>query len=394
MLLTGRVVTPTGVIQDGAVTVDGDRLGWVGPRRDLPRELVRSTPNRWGSGLTILPGLVDVHCHGGGGGEVGLDVEQSRTAAAHHLRHGTTSLVGSLVSAAPRQLVAGVLTCASLVADGVLAGIHLEGPFLSVARCGAQDPTALTDSDPALVEALVGATAEAGAPEAIVQMTYAPERPGGGELPSLLAEHGIIASLGHTDADAVTAWDALRRVRDLAPRGGLPLVTHVFNGMPPLHHRSPGPAAAALAQAAQGEAVVEVVADGVHLAAATVRMIFDLVGPDQVSVITDSMAASGMPDGRYTVGGQQVVVADRTARLARGGAIAGGVATLLDVVRWCVVEVGLPLQDAVTAASRTPARTLGLDDVGELVAGRRADVLLVDATLQPVAVMRSGSWLS
>ncbi len=131
--------------------------------------------------------------------------------------------------------------------------------------------------------------------------------------------------------------------------------------MPPLHHRAPGPVAACLAQAARGEAVLEVIGDGVHLAADTVRMLFDLVGPQAICLVTDAMAASGMPDGSYTLGGRDVLVEDRTARLADGGSIAGGVATMLDVVRWCVAEAGIPLLDAVTAASVTPAQTLGAD---------------------------------
>ena len=129
--------------------------------------------------------------------------------------------------------------------------------------------------------------------------------------------------------------------------------------MPPLHHRAPGPVAACLAQAARGEAVLEVIGDGVHLDAGTVRMLFDVVGADGICLITDAMAASGMPEGTYALGGRDVVVAGRTARLADGGSIAGGVATLLEVVRWCVQDAGVPLQDAVRAASQTPARDPG-----------------------------------
>ncbi len=213
-------------------------------------------------------------------------------------------------------------------------------------------------------------------------------------LPALLGSHGILPALGHTDCDVDTAWSSLRSALESAPRGGRPLVTHVFNGMPPLHHRAPGPLAACLAQAARGEAVLEVIGDGVHLAAGTVRMLFDLVGPQAICLVTDAMVASGMPDGRYTLGGLDVVVADRTARLADGGSIAGGVATLLDVVRWCVAEAGVPLADAVTAASLTPAQTLGLTGVGTLAAGQQADVVVVDDDLRLRRVMRRGSWLS
>jgi N-acetylglucosamine-6-phosphate deacetylase len=164
--------------------------------------------------------------------------------------------------------------------------------------------------------------------------------------------------------------------------------------MPPLHHRSPGPVAAALGSAAHAEAVLEVVGDSVHLAAETVRMLFETVGPDSLALITDAMAASGMPEGRYRLGGREVVVEGRTARLADGGAIAGGVATLIDVVRWCVTEVGVPLHDAVNAASRTPAAVMGWGDVGALEPGRRADLMVVDDDYEPVRVLRAGAWVT
>jgi N-acetylglucosamine-6-phosphate deacetylase len=391
-LLTGRVVTPSAIVADGAVVVAGERIAWVGRRPDLagapPAVAAAVVPEGWAEGRTLLPGLVDVHCHGGAGGEFGADEAASRDAARHHLRHGTTTLVGSLVSAPGDILVAGTAACAALVREGDLAGIHLEGPFLSVARCGAQDASALRDPDPRLVDALAAAAAGGWA-----QMTFAPERAGADRLVAQLAEHGVLGSVGHTDADARTAREALARVRGGAPRGGVPLVTHVFNGMPPLHHRSPGPVAAALGAAARGEAVLEVVGDGVHLDTETVRMLFEVVGPAQLALITDAMAASGMPEGVYSLGGRQVVVDGRTARLADGGAIAGGVATLSEVVRWCVQEAGVGLVDAVLAASHTPAEAMGWDDRGELLTGRRADVLVIDDGLTPVAVMRGGHWV-
>ena len=391
-LLTGRVVGASTVLADGAVVVDGERIAWVGRRADLagaPTAVATAeVPTGWVPGRTLIPGLVDVHCHGGAGGEFGADRASARTAARHHLAHGTTSLVGSLVSAPGARLVGGATTLAGLVREGELAGIHLEGPFLSVARCGAQDPSALTDPDPALVDALVHATDGAWA-----QMTFAPERPGADGLVRSLAAHGVLASVGHTDADATTARRALHQVLEVGPRGGRPLVTHVFNGMPPMHHRSPGPVAAALGAAARGDAVLEVVGDGVHLDAETVRMLFEVVGAGSIALVTDAMAASGMPEGRYSLGGRDVVVDGRTARLADGGAIAGGVATLLEVVRWCVDAVGVPLVEAVQAATRTPAHAMGWDDRGALEVGARADVVVADDGLYANSVMRRGSWV-
>jgi len=395
MRLTGRLVTASTVVQDGVLVVDGDSIRYAGRAPELPapwREVpvLDAGPGR----QTLLPGLVDAHCHGGAGGEFGAARDSAATAVHHHHVNGTTTVLGSLVSAAADEMVAGVRTCSELVAGGDLAGIHLEGPFLSHERRGAQDPAALTDVHPSLVEAVLLAAESAGAPGAVAQMTFAPERPGADRLPALLGGHGILPAVGHTDCDAAAAWSALRSVLDSAPRGGRPLVTHVFNGMPPLHHRTPGPVAACLAQAGRGEAVLEVIGDGVHLAAETVRMLFDLVGPQAICLVTDAMAASGMPDGSYTLGGRDVLVADRTVRLADGGSIAGGVATLLEVVRWCVTEAGIPLLDAVTAASVTPAQTLGLTGVGSLAAGQQADVVVVDDDLQLRRVLRRGSWLA
>ena len=394
VLLTGRLVTPVAIINDGAVVLDGDRIAFAGRASELPQQWRDAQPPAgWTKQHTLLPGLVDVHCHGGAGGELGPDAASACVAADYHHRSGTTSLVGSLVSNTHDALVSGVSTCAGLVAQGELAGIHLEGPFLSMERRGAQNPAALCDVDAALVGALAEAAAAAGAPGAIAQMTFAPERPGAADLPELLGSHDIVAAVGHTACDAETAWAALRASLEVAPRGGRPLVTHVFNGMPPLHHRAPGPVSAALAAAARGEAVLEVIGDGVHLAPATVRMLFDLVGAQGICLITDAMAASGMPDGSYTLGGQEVVVSGRTARLAEGDSIAGGVATMLDVVRWCVQSAGVPLLDAVTAASSTPSQALALTDVGGLQAGNLADVLVVDDGLSLERVLRRGAWL-
>lgn len=393
--LTGRVVTPEGVVADGVVVVEGDRVLWAGPAREVPADLDGgSTPEGWAPGRTLLPGLVDTHCHGGAGGEFGPDADGVRRAAAHHRRAGSTTLLASLVSAPRQVLLDGMATCAPLVAAGELAGVHLEGPFLSAARRGAQNPAALVDPDPSLVEALVAAAAEGGAPGALRQMTWAPELPGGDTLPRLLAQLGVVPALGHTDSDVDTAVAALRTAREVAPYGGRPLVTHVFNGMAPMHHRTPGPVAACLGRAAVGDAVLEVIGDGVHLAPGTVRMLFEVVGPHGLHLVTDAMAASGMPEGDYTLGGQDVVVADGTARLAGDGSIAGGVATLLDVVRFVVRQAGVPLVDAVTAASATPAASLGLEGVGRLAPGARADVLVVDDELERVGVMVGGAWVA
>nr|WP_315097806.1 amidohydrolase family protein [uncultured Cellulomonas sp.] len=388
LVLRGRLVTPRGVVDDGAVVVDDATIVWVGPAEVLPRGWTLTEP----TDATILPGLVDLHCHGGGGASFpdALDAAQAQRAVDEHRRHGTTSLVASLVTAAPDVLLARTAVLAQLAEAGEIVGIHLEGPFLSAARCGAQNPADMLEGDPELVRRIADA-----AGGHLATMTVAPEVPGADAVIEALVDVGAVPSLGHTDASAEQVDRAVDLGFDLlAARSNRRLTaTHLFNGMRPLHHRDPGPVSACLAAAARGELVVELVADGTHLADGTVRAVFDLVGAGSVALVTDAMAAAGMPDGEYQLGPMTVHVADGVARVAdETGAIAGGVAHLLDIVR-TVVAAGVPLEDAVLAAATVPADVLGRRDLGALAAGRRADLVVTDADLGVLRVMRGGAWV-
>ena len=400
VVLRGRVVTPLEVIGDGAVVIEGARIVWVGSVASATAPaalaaLVAATAPA--PGTTLLPGLVDLHNHGGGGASFpdATSLDDVRRAAREHLSHGTTSLVASLVTAEAATLVARTSLLAEAVGAGDLVGIHLEGPFLSPARCGAQNPRDMLSGDAALVRRIAAA-----AHGSLVTMTVAPEIAGvrgpGGVIDALVAA-GAVPSIGHTDASAEQVDDAVTQARaalaGAGARSARPTATHLFNGMRPLHHRDPGPIASCLAAAGRGEVVVELIADGTHLAAGTVRAVFDLVGAGSIALVTDAMAAAGMPDGTYDLGPMQVRVLDGVARLADGGSIAGGTAHLLDVVR-CAARAGVPLEQAVLAASGTPATVLGRRDLGALEAGRRADVVVVDASLAPQRVMRAGEWVS
>lgn len=300
--------------------------------------------------------LFDIHCHGALGQEFGGSVEGNRIAAAHHRDAGTTTMLASLVSGTPDMMERSVRSLAPLVADGTVAGIHLEGPFLSHERRGAHDPGVLTDPDPALIDRLVDV---AGAPGVLRQMTFAPERPGAQVLVDALVAHDITPAIGHTDADAATVTATIGHVVE---RSGRPaLVTHLFNGMPPMHHRAGGPVAAALTSAARGEALVELIADGVHVHAEVVRMVFETVGPQAIVLVSDAMSATGLADGPYRIGELAVEVIDNVARLTEGGSIAGSTTTLSGCVDWCIEQVGLPVHDVFEAASSTPARAVGVD---------------------------------
>jgi N-acetylglucosamine-6-phosphate deacetylase len=299
-----------------------------------------------------------------------------------------------LVTAAPETLLRGIALHAQLTGEGLLAGIHLEGPFLAAARCGAQDAAFLHDPDPDLVAEFLAA-----ARGTLATMTFAPELPGAAALIPLLARHGVVPSLGHTDCDDATAAAALRSagqaLRAESPDlGRRPTVTHFFNGMPPLHHRAPGPVAACLRSAASGAAVLELIADGTHLDPAVVATVFALAGAANVALVTDSMAAAGLPDGAYALGGSAVTVAAGVARLGAGGPLAGGTATLLEVVRR-TVAAGVPLPDVVRSATIVPAAVLGLGaEVGSLRCGLRADAVVVNSELGLYRVMRAGEWLA
>lgn len=396
IVLRGRVVTPTEVIDDGVVVLRAGVIAWVGEAAAAGAAGWSHVPGAAASPVTLLPGLVDIHTHGGGGASYpdATTPQEALVAVREHRVHGTTTLVASLVTAAPdtlRQRV-GVLT--ELAEAGEIAGIHLEGPFVSTVRCGAQDPHLIQAPD-------AGLTAELAvlARGHLVTMTVAPELvgvAGDGGVVQALVEAGALPSFGHTDASWAQTTDALDDARRrLAVGGSGPVrsaratVTHLFNGMRPINHRDPGPIPAFLAAAARGEAVVELIGDGTHLAPELVRSLFTLVGADNIALVTDAMAAAGMPDGAYRLGSQDVTVDHGVARLTHGGAIAGGTAHLLDIVRTTVAG-GVPLLDVVRAAATTPATVLGDASIGALQAGRRADVLVVDEKFQVVGVWRAG----
>ena len=372
-VLRGRLVTPE---YDGPAQlyVEDDRIAAIdvdpGPVDDVDDV----------DGTVLLPGLVDVHCHGGGGASFTAgSADEARAAATHHLRHGTTTLLGSLVTDARDPMLRGAEILADLVDAGMLAGIHLEGPFLSPERCGAQDPRHLVDPDTTLAADLL----EAGRGHVRV-VTIAAELPGATELAAQVAAAGAVAALGHTAAPFATA-------RDFLGSSGTTLVTHLFNGMPSLHHREPGPVGASIDAARLGDVVVELIADGVHLSDDTVRLMFGLLGADAIALVTDAMAAAGMADGRYQLGPQEVVVDGGVARLARNDSIAGGTSRLVDVVGRLVAR-GLAARDVVRAATHTPARAAGVV-APQLRVGDRADILVTDRDLRPLQVMKAGRWV-
>jgi N-acetylglucosamine-6-phosphate deacetylase len=372
VLAGGRVVVPDRVLDPGWVEVVGDRLAAVGegpPPRPADVEL---------SGRVLVPGFVDLHVHGGGGASYTTgDPGEAARVVGFHRRHGTTTTMASLVTVGLAELERAVGGLADLVADGLLAGIHLEGPWLSAAHCGAHDPGLLRAPDGPEVERLLGRGRGT-----VRMVTLAPELDGGLAAVRSVVGEGALAAVGHTDATYAVTRDALD--------AGATVGTHLFNAMRPVHHREPGPVVALLEDP---RATVEVIADGEHVHPAMLRRAVTAKGPDRVALVTDAMAAAGMADGDYELGGLDVQVAGGVARLAAGGSLAGSTLTMDAALRCAVHEAGLPLEVAARLASTTPAAVLDLDDVGAIEAGRRADLVVLDRDLRVAAVMAAGRWV-
>lgn len=377
VLRHARLVLPDGVVEDGWLCTEGERIAAMGgPAQPLPGP--DDTPHDL-AGRYVVPGFVDMHTHGGGGGAFSSGrIDEARNALAFHLSHGTTTIMASTVTSALPDLERYVAELAELVEDGDLAGIHLEGPFIARSRCGAHDPNLLRDPEPAAVQRLVRAGRGA-----VRMVTLAPELEYGLEATGLLADAGVIAAIGHTDATYAEANLAIAR--------GARVATHIFNAMRPVHHREPGPVTAALEQ---DEVFVEVVNDGMHVHPSVVSLVFAAAGAHRTALITDAMEAAGLADGQYPLGPLTVDVSDGAVRVAGTDTLAGSTLTMDNALRNTVLSVGIPIEQAAISASLTPARALGLDDrVGTLEPGKYADLVVLDDDLRVVAVMRRGRWV-
>lgn len=374
LLQGGTVVTPELVIPDGWVLVRDDLIVAVGlenrPTATDVDEVVQL------SGGYLLPGLIDLHVHGGGGSNFDDGIAAIETGLAVHRRHGTTRSMVSLITNPIGRFLTAIDAAAQVCdRDSRILGIHLEGPFLNESRRGAHDPDSLLIPDLAVMDALLAA----GRGHVRV-VTLAPELPGGLELIAHLHAAGVHVAVGHSDADYDTAMVAFA--------AGADLVTHAFNGMRPLHHRDPSIIGAAM----DSGVVLEAINDGVHLHPASVRLL-QSIGPGRIALITDAMGATCAGDGHYTLGAFDVQVTDGVARLVEGGSIAGSTLTMDVAVRRAVEQVAMPLLDAVNAASQVPATYLGLDDrYGGIVPGRVADLLVTDEAFAVRAVMVAGQW--
>ncbi|MEW2391744.1 N-acetylglucosamine-6-phosphate deacetylase [Streptomyces venezuelae] len=370
VLAGAQVVLPTGTLTNGRVIVEGTRISGSAP---ADAETVDLT------GHWLVPGFVDIHNHGGGGASFTSGTVEDVLKGIHtHRLHGTTTIVASTVTGEMDFLAQRAGLLSELAEQGDLAGIHFEGPFISPCRKGAHSESLLRHPDPADVRKLLDA-----ARGHAKMVTLATELPGGIDSVRLLAEHGVIAAIGHTDAtyeQTVEAIDA-----------GATVATHLFNAMPGLGHRVPGPIAALL----EDERItVELINDGTHLHPASFELAFHHAGAARVALITDAMDAAGFGDGRYMLGPLEVEVKDSVARLVEGGSIAGSTLTQDRAFKRSVTVDGLSVEDTVRAISANPAKLLGqYDKVGSLEPGKDADLVVLDAAFDVKGVLRKGEWV-
>ncbi|WP_234390196.1 N-acetylglucosamine-6-phosphate deacetylase [Streptomyces sp. MMG1533] len=370
MLTGANVVMPTGTVGGGQVVVEGTRIAGATPEN---AHLIDVT------GHWLVPGFVDIHNHGGGGASFTSGTVDEVLKGIHtHRLHGTTTLVASTVTGDMDFLAQRAGLLSELAEQGEIAGIHFEGPFISPCRKGAHSEELLRDPDPADVRKLIDA-----ARGKAKMVTLATELPGGIDSVRLLAEHDVIAAIGHTDATYEQTVEAIE--------AGATVATHLFNAMPALGHRAPGPIAALL----EDERItVELINDGTHLHPASLQLAFHHAGAARVAFITDAMDAAGFGDGRYMLGPLEVEVADGVARLVEGGSIAGSTLTLDRAFKRAVTLDGLSVEDTVAALCANPARLLGMyDTVGSLEPGKDADLVLLDADFGLKGVMRRGEWV-
>jgi N-acetylglucosamine-6-phosphate deacetylase len=381
-----RILTPDEEISDGVIVVEGSRIAAIGHRDEM--RLPPDAVDYVATGMTVVPGFVDVHIHGAGGHDVmegdarALDRITSTVA-----KHGTTSIVATTVTAPIEDTCRSLQGIARYIrahenaeSDGLAAeilGIHLEGPFISKARRGVHPPDALAKPSVATLGKFIEAA------DGLVKIvTVAPELPGALELIAAAVAAKIVAAIGHTDAD----YDQARA----AIHAGARHAVHMYNAMRPFEHRDPGVVGAILTDP---EVTAEVIADLVHVAGPAIQVLIGTKGFDTVLLVSDGIAATGMPDGKYRLGNFEVSVKDGVARNSEGK-LAGSTLTLDRALR-NVVGLGVPLQDAVRMATVLPARRLGLaGKKGIIAVGADADLVALTSDLRVAGVMTRGAGLA
>lgn len=362
------------IIQASGAIIDGSLLGdlWIETSNGVIASInpgIHSKPDS-STGGVLIPGFVDIHCHGGGGHYFSATAADSISAAIKaHKKTGTTSLVASLVSESIDDLKGQIQRLVPFYTRGEIVGIHLEGPYLSHARCGAHEPSLLIDPTVMQLQELI--TLGQGA---IKMVTIAPELHGAQETIAYLASVGVFAAIGHTEGNYQDA--------SIATDNGASIVTHFLNAM----NKENTEGSIANFVINDPRLAVELIVDGHHLAFEKVQELFASIG-DRIILVSDAMAAAGNGDGLYTIGALPVEVKDGVARLSSNQKLAGSTLTISQAFFNLINHCGLSLNQAVHATSTQPARVFGLQDRGEIAIGMRADLLSYDSKAQSLTVI-------
>lgn len=372
ILTNARIITPFRILEGGNVYVEDGKIVHVGETDMADAQVIDA------GGCYVSPGFIDLHVHGGGGADF-MDgtPEAFLTIAETHARYGTTALVPTTLTAETDDLLATLdaYTAARRVntRGAAFLGMHLEGPYFALSQRGAQDPRYIRNPDPAEYQRILDYSPD------IVRWSAAPELPGALAFGRCLKERGILAALAHTDAvyDEVVA----------AVESGYSLATHFYSAMSGVMRRNAFRYAGVIESVyLLDEIDVEVIADGVHLPAPLLKLIYKVKGIDRIALITDAMRAAGMPPGESILGseknGLRVIVEDGVAKLPDRTSFAGSVATANRLVRTFRDLAAVPLHEAVRAASLTPARIMGIDTrKGSIAVGKDADLVLFDENI-------------
>ncbi|MBC7235373.1 MAG: N-acetylglucosamine-6-phosphate deacetylase [Chloroflexi bacterium] len=384
-IVNGTVYTPTRIIPQGIVLIEGERIIAVGSPAQV--SLPNGTERIDARGQVVCPGLVDIHLHGGDGADCGDGTSAAvRTVARRHLRAGTTSFLPTTASAPLPDIWRAFEAIHEVLRnphadEARVLGIHMEGPFFSLEQRGAHAPELLRmpdASERAKLYSYIGP---------LKRVTLAPEREGALELISHLARNGVLISGGHSDA----LYEQVCR----AMEAGLSHITHLWSGMSTVRRFGPKRYAGMLEAALVEERLTaEIIADGYHLPTSLIKMAYRLKGSEKLCLVSDAMRASGMGPGEYKVAGITALVEEGAgvAITPDRMAFAGSISTLVQCLQHVVQVVGLALRDALQMATETPARILGLEDrIGRLAPGHYADVLILDrATLEPQSIVLGG----
>lgn len=379
----GKIITPHRIIPNGTLLIEGNEIIAVS---DSPLEFPEATEMD-AAGHYIAPGFIDIHVHGGAGHDFMDGTEEAFVRIAElHAQHGTTSMLPTTLSASREELI-NTLTAYDKVASqktrgATFIGMHIEGPYLAMSQRGAQDPRYIRAPDPIEYKEILSQY------PSIRRWSAAPELKGAVEFGRYMRSKNVLPAVAHTDAIYEEVQEAFEN--------GFTLATHFYSAMSGVTRRNAFRFAGAVeAGYLIDEMDVEIIADGVHLPAPLLKLVYKIKGADRTALITDAMRAAGMPPGESMLGsihhGLKVIVEDGVAKLPDRSSFAGSVATADRLVRNMFYMADVPMADAVKMATLTPARIMGVDHIkGSLSTGKNADVLIFDKNIKMKMVMVGG----